>query len=124
MIHRKLDMSKFKRDWPPTPQDLMQNDMLYNCDLFNFIAWIVDPNAPLGNEGLVKLSKTKELKVIQVAQNIESLLPHSQPSLDQALLSLVLHRKTGSSDVIDTIHKLGYGISYTETLFIEDKWAE
>ena len=35
-----------------------------------------------------------------------------------------MHRKTGSSDIIDTLHKLGYGISYTETLFIEDKWAE
>ena len=35
-----------------------------------------------------------------------------------------MHRKTGSSDVIDTLHKLGYGISYTETLLIEDKWAE
>ena len=35
-----------------------------------------------------------------------------------------MHRKTGSSDVFDTLHKLGYGISYTETLLIEDKWAE
>ena len=33
-------------------------------------------------------------------------------------------RKIGSSDVIDTLHKLRYGISYTETLSIEDKWAE
>ena len=35
-----------------------------------------------------------------------------------------MHRKTGSSDVIQTLHKPGYGISYTETLFIEDKWAD
>ena len=35
-----------------------------------------------------------------------------------------MHRKTGSSDVIQTLHKLGYGISYTETLFIKDKWAD
>ena len=35
-----------------------------------------------------------------------------------------MHRKTGSSDVIDTLHKLGYRISYTETLFIEDEWDE
>ena len=39
-------------------------------------------------------------------------------------MSLTIHRKTGSSGVTDTLHKLGYGISYTETLFIEDKWAE
>ena len=40
------------------------------------------------------------------------------------LLPLTLHRKTGSSDIIDTLHKLGYDISYTETLFTEDKWAK
>ena len=30
-----------------------------------------------------------------------------------------MHRKSGSSDVIQTLHKLGYGILYAETLFIE-----
>ena len=39
-----------------------------------FIAWIIDPHAPLGKEGLVKLSKNKELKVMQILQNIELLL--------------------------------------------------
>ena len=44
--------------------------------------------------------------------------------LNQVLLSLILHRKTGSREVLDTMHRLGYGISYTETLFIEDRRAE
>ena len=35
-----------------------------------------------------------------------------------------MYRKIGSSDVIETLHKLGYGISYTETLFIEGKRAD
>ena len=35
-----------------------------------------------------------------------------------------MHKKTGSSDVVDTLHRLGHGISYSETLFVEDKWAE
>ena len=39
-------------------------------------------------------------------------------------MSLVLHRKTGSKDVVDLIHHLGHGLSYTETIFVEDKWAE
>ena len=51
-------------------------------------------------------------------------MPNAKPSLDQTLLSLTIHRKTGSSSVVDTLHKLGYGISCTETVFIEDKWAE
>ena len=92
--------------------------------MFNLVSWIVYPCGQLDDTGLVKLPKSKAEKVLPVCQNIESLLPNTKPSLDQALLSLTMHRKTGSSDVIDTLHKLGYGISYTETLFIEDEWDE
>ena len=35
-----------------------------------------------------------------------------------------MHRKTASSNIVDTIHDSGHGISYTETIFIQDKWAE
>ena len=35
-----------------------------------------------------------------------------------------MYRKTGSSIVINDLHKLGHGISYTETQFIQDKWVE
>ena len=57
-IHRKIRETSKKRKWPPTPKDLMQNDeTLFNSDLYNLLAWIVDPRAPLGEEGLVKLSK-------------------------------------------------------------------
>ena len=35
-----------------------------------------------------------------------------------------MHRKTRPQGVVDTLHKLGHGISYTEAMFIEDKWAE
>ena len=92
--------------------------------MFNLVSWIVYPCGQLDDTGLVKLPKSKAEKVLPVCQNIESLLPNTKPSLDQALLSLTMHRKTGSSDVIDTLYKLGYGISYTVTLFIEDKWTQ
>ena len=35
-----------------------------------------------------------------------------------------MYRKTSSSTVIDDLHEFGHGISYTETKFKEDKWAE
>ena len=92
--------------------------------MFNLSSWIIYPCGQLDDTGLLKLPKSKAEKVFQVCQNIASLLPNIKPLLDQALLSLTMHRKTGSRDVIDTLHKLGYGIFYTETLFIEDKWAE
>ena len=63
------------------------------------------------------------MKINQICQDIEALLPNSSKNPNH-LLSLVLHRKTGSKDVVDLIHHLGHGVSYTEILFVEDKWAE
>ena len=90
----------------------------------NELSWIVNPTAPLCDNGRVQLSESKTAKIIQICQDIQALLPNAQPSLDQVLLSLTMHRKTGSSSVINTLHRMGYGISYTDTIFIEDKWAE
>ena len=73
---------------------------------------------------MVKLPKSKAEKVIQICQNIEFLIPKTKPSLHQVFLSLTMHRKTSSSEVIQAFHKLGYRISYTEPLFIKGKWAD
>ena len=37
---------------------------------------------------------------------------------------MTMYRKTESKNVITNLHHLGLGISYTELLFIQDKWAE
>ena len=58
------------------------------------ISWIIYPCGQLDDTGLVKLPKSKAEKVLQLYQDIESLLPNTKPSLDQALLSLIMHRKT------------------------------
>ena len=75
--------------------------------MFDLISWIIYPCGQLDDTGLVKLPKSKAEKVLPVCQNIESLLPNTEPLLDQGLLSLKMPRKTGSSDVINTLHKLG-----------------
>ena len=110
--------------WPPTPQDILESKRVVDTHLHNLLGWIVQPNATLNDNGLVSLSKSKASKIMQLVQNIESLMPNAKPSLDQALLSLTMHRKTGSSAVVNTLHHLGHGISYSKTVFIEDKWAE
>ena len=64
------------------------------------------------------LPKSKARKVLQITQNITARLPNTFPSKDQVLLSLTMHRKTGSGDAVDTLHRLGQGISYSGTLFV------
>ena len=119
MINTSIKSTLTDKPWLSTPDNIILTKYNINKDSLNLICWIIYLCGQLDDTGMVKLPKSKAEKVTQ-----KCLLPKANPSLDQALLFLTMHRKTGSSDVIQILHKLGYGISYTETLFIEDKWAE
>ena len=95
-----------------------------NANLYNLIGWIIDPNARFSKDGYVKLSKTKSIKVMKICHDMMTHIPTLQPAFDQVLLSLNTYHKTGSSTVVDDLHKLGHSIAYTKTRFIEDKWLE
>ena len=117
IINASIKSTLNEKPWPPTPDNIISAKYKINKHLFNLISRIIYPCGQLDDTGLVKLPKSNTEKVLHVCQNIPSLFY-------QTLLPLTLHRKTGSSDIIDTLHKLGYDISYTETLFTEDKWAK
>ena len=104
----------------------MESDELLKLDnrLLKLIAWIVSPSAAMGKTGFVRLSERKATKVSKIVQNIQSLVPGSQSVFNQILLSIITLAKTGSQMVISDLKKLGAGISNTETMFIQDKWAE
>ena len=91
--------------------------------LFNLMSWIVHPRCQIANNGKVMSPKSKLQKVLEITQNITALLANTFPAKDQVILSLTMHRKAGSSDVVGTLHCLGHGKSYSET-FVEEKWAE
>ena len=74
--------------------------------------------------GVVRLSKTKSTKADKIRQNIEALLPNVQPRLFQALLSLNMYSKTGSKGIVEDLSRLGHGISYTQTLSVQNMWAQ
>ena len=124
IVHNSVKSTTKDSSWPPTPQDIIESNCEINKDLFNLLSWIICPDSKLDDSGIATIPKTKREKVRQLVQNIVSLLPNFNPCLGQALLSLTMHRQTGSSNGIDTLHKLGYGLPYTETIFIEDKWAK
>ena len=110
--------------WPPKPQNLIEVDDPLNRRLFNLVSWKVSPNSYAGKDGFIKLSDGKAVKVKEVCQNIQSLIPSAQPSRSQVLLSMTMYGKTGSKNIFNDLHHLGLGISYTELMFIQDKWAE
>ena len=79
-----------------------------NKNLYNLIAWIVNPNSSCDDDGFVKLSKVKTIKVKKICDDIESLVPNSIPSLSQVLLSLNVYRKTGLSNLVDDLLKTNW----------------
>ena len=113
-----------KKKWPPPPQDIINSEDVCHRSLYNIIAWIVSPNSCMDGDGVVRLSKRKSTKVNEICQNIEALVPNAQPRLSQVLLSLNMYCKTGSKNIIEDLSRLGHGISYTQTMFIQDMWAE
>ena len=68
-----------KKPWPATPQDIINSEDACHRSLYNFIAWIVSPNSFMDGDGVVRLSKSKSTKVNEIGQNIEALVPNSQP---------------------------------------------
>ena len=121
MIHNSLRETQTLSKWPPIPQEIVESNDDIDTNLFNLISWILHPRGLIANNRRVMLPKSKAQKVLQTTRNITALLPNALPSKDEVLLSLTMHRKTESSDVVDTLHCLGHGISYSETLFVEDK---
>ena len=54
----------------------------------------------MGKDGFVNLSTNKAIKVRQICENIQLLVPFAQPSLGQVLLTN-MYSKTGSKHIVD-----------------------
>ena len=62
------------RKWPPTPQDVMRAKPFDESNnLYNLLAWIVEPYASCDEKGIVKLSVTKATKVSKICADIRVL---------------------------------------------------
>ena len=58
---------------------------------------------------------------MKICDDITILIQTLRIAPGQVLLSLNTDQKTGSSTLVEYLHQLGHGISYTKTCYIEDK---
>ena len=63
LISDEIRTNNVKKPWPPTPQNILNDTSMENANLYNLIGWITDPNARFSNDGFVKLSKNKSIKL-------------------------------------------------------------
>ena len=104
-----------------TLEVILNDTSMKNAHLYNLIRCITDPIAPFSNDGFVRLSKVKSIKVMKICDDITTLIPTLRTAPGQVLLSLKTHQKTGSRTLADYLHEVGHGMSYTGTCYIEDK---
>ena len=109
--------------WPPTPNQIIESIDEIDLDLCNFLVILIS-SKPSFDKGVARLTRSKAVKIVKISEDIESMIPSRKPSLSQVLMSLTLHLVTGLSNVVKDIHHYGHGVSYIETIFIQDKWAE
>ena len=97
----------------------MESDELLELDKRLFILI-----AAMRKKGFAQLSERKATKVSKIVQNIQSLVPGSQSGFKQILLSITTLANTGLQIVTNDLKQPGGSISNTETMLIQDKWAE
>ena len=88
LISDEIRKNNVKKTWPSTPKDILNDTSMQNANLYNLIVWIIDPNAQFSNDGFVKLSKNKSIKVMKICDDIMTLLRTLKPAPGQVLLSL------------------------------------
>ena len=109
--------------WPPIPQEIVESNDDMVTNLFNLISWIVHLRGQIVNNGSY-VTQINDAKSITNNTKYNSSAAKYRAIKRSSSLLLIMHVKTGSNDVVDTLHHLGHGISYSESLFIKDKWVE
>ena len=77
-VQRSKRLSKEKCQWPPTPQNILEQKNINtgNNTSFNITPSIVSPNSTFNENGTVKLYKGKATKVSKICDDIETLIPN------------------------------------------------
>ena len=88
LISDEFRRNNVKKPWPLTPQDILNDTSMKNANLYNLIGWIIDPNVPFSNDGFIKISKNKSIKVMKICDNIMTLTLTIQPALGKVLLTI------------------------------------
>lgn len=93
-------------------------------ELFNTIfATKYGPNFKTNDHGYAVTSSSNIAnKIWSIASDWHAFISSSSTP-KQKVLSLVLHRMTGSKEAVNYVHKLGHGISYNRVSEINDTWS-
>ena len=110
LISGEIRTNNIKNPWLPTPQDILNGTSMENTNICYPVGWIIDPKPPFSNDGLVKPSKVKLIKVMKICDGIGVHIPTLRQTLGKVLLSLDTYHKTGSSTFSDDLHKLRHSI--------------
>ena len=126
MIRRKLiQFQEQKNEWPLTPEQLtemMDRGPLQH--LYNAIYYTLYDTATKKEHGYAQTkSHLQAIKIWSLASDWQSLIT-KEPSPKQAIMGLVIHRMTESTEVTNFLHKCNRAISYKDIRIQNLAWSK
>eukprot|EP00794_Sanderia_malayensis_P006503 gene6503-7248_t len=128
MINRKI---KYRADANNSPESstFSFDDMIQGLEkhepipeLYNVIAMSLNPSCKINEYGFAAVSPLQARKVWSIADIWQQLLTR-RTSPSSLALGMVIHRVTGSKEVINILSKAGMTPTYTKIMETSKKWA-
>ena len=129
MIHRKIERKKSCDDDQRTSHVSFENlvDQLDEYEpvkeIYNVIAMSLNPSCKKNDHGFAVIPPLQANKVWSISGYWQQLLT-GNPSPSALASGMVIHRVTGSKEVINLLSKSGVTPSYTTILETGKKWAQ
>lgn len=122
-----LDVQK-SMPFPPSPMDLLEDSVEVPTAVYNFLAWLVSPDA---SEGHISLDVRAELpssevhrKVLSIGQDLLYCVSHGRVKTPKHVsLSVAVKQMTGSSQVVSLLNRFGHGVSESQLSEIDTAMA-
>ena len=120
-------MKGFSAVWPPTAKDMdiCAAESSIPVPLYNLLAWVTGLSEESTLDHFVDMQRQSHMKLLSLLQDIVySESRGTKPTAKSYSLGMTLRHLTGSSKVIDLIHRLGHCASRTTIVAMESALAQ
>ena len=126
LIRSDVMNMKSEMSWPPTSEDLSQDNVKLPNSLYNVLAWILSGKAEyISEETKVNLPAKVHKQVLSIGQDIVYCCSHGRIKTPKHVsLPITVKSLTGSTELITILSHFGHCVSYSQVEEIETALAE
>ena len=134
ILRQKLMDVKNSMPYPPTPNDLSEENIPIPAAVYNFLLWLFSGISPKHDGGIDEInlnvrgqpsSPEVHRKVLSIGQDLVYCVSHGRVKTPKHVaLSVAVKQMTGSSKVVDLLNHFGHGVSGSQLSEIDTAMAE